>query len=380
MDYMTIKSLASRALTPHLLRTGTVLAALVTLTACSVQLPSIRTAGGTPTPTPSTPVTLPHTAPTISTNFDPVTAAQVLLPSVGMIIVNSAGGGGGVGSGFVIQSSGNVSYMVTNNHVVEGASRVQVLMEDGSHWVAQIQGTDAIEDVAVIKIPAALPVVQFADSTKIQVGQPVVAIGSPLGNQGSVTAGIISALHRTLSAVGNGQGGSESLADVLQTDAPINPGNSGGPLADAAGHVIGMNAAGETSANSIGYAIPSAVVRRIAADLIAGKTAGHPYVGICFESIDQVLGSSTTQVEGFGDVVSGTVAGSPAAKAGLRTGDVIEQIDSTPLNNGQTLGGVLQDHNPGDTVQVKVIRSGSPTTIALTLGNRPAGGGGTCQP
>ncbi|HVB76378.1 MAG TPA: trypsin-like peptidase domain-containing protein [Candidatus Nitrosotalea sp.] len=355
--------------------------AALALSGCSLQIPSLRhpAPSASPSAAPTAVPVLPTTAPGVSSAYNPVAAAQALLPSVGMVIVNVPGGES-IGSGFVIQSSGNTSYMVTNNHVVTGGQRVQVLMQDGSHWLVQVQGTDPIEDIAVLKIPASLPVAQFGDSTQLQVGEPVVAIGSPLANQGSVTAGIISALHRTLSAVANGSGGAEDLPDVLQTDAPINPGNSGGPLADAAGHVVGMNTANASSANSIGYAIPSVIVKRIAQDLIDGKQAGHPYVGVCFETIDQALAASSNPPSGYGAVVTGTVPGTPAATAGLQVGDVIEKVGSTPLNNGQTLGGALQLHNPGDTVQLTVLRSGSAITLSLTLAQRPASGGGSCQP
>ncbi len=270
--------------------------------------------------------------------------------------------------------------MLTNNHVVQGARRVQVVMPDGRHFVADVQGTDQLEDVAVLKVPDSLPVAQFADSTKLQVGQPVVAIGSPLGSQGfgTVTTGVISALHRTLNNVGGGTGQSpENLADVLQTDAPNNPGNSGGPLGDGNGRVVAMNTAGSSNATGIGFAIPSAVLQRVAQSLVQGRTPGHPYLGVCYQPIEDAL-AADPNVKGFGIVVQRALSGTPAEKGGIQAGDVIEKIDSTELNNGQTLGGVLQLHNPGDTVRMTALRGGGTVDLSVTLGDRPANGGPSC--
>jgi serine protease Do len=318
-------------------------------------------------------------------NFDAAHAAQVLGPSVGLVIATGVSGTRGTtndeGSGFVFSSQGGTSYLLTNNHVIEGARRVQVLMPDGRHYTVDVLGADPIEDVAVLKVSDTLPVAQLADSTKLQVGQPVVAIGSPQGSTGfdSVTVGIISALHRELTGVGGGGGGSqpENLDDVLQTDAAINPGNSGGPLGDGNGHVVGMDTAGNTNENGIGFAIPSAVLQRVIPSLVQGKQPGHPYVGVCFRAIEDALATSP-DLQGYGIVVDRALPGGPADKAGLQTGDVIEKIDSTSLNNGQTLGGVLQLHNPGDTVKLTTLRNGSTKDLILTIGDRPANGGPAC--
>lgn len=317
----------------------------------------------------------PPPGPTNVGSFDAVHAAQVLGPSVSLIISTGGGRGTAEGSGFVFSSQGGTSYLMTNNHVIAGATRVQIVMPDGRHFTADVQGTDPTNDVAVIKVLDSLPVAQFADSTKLQVGQPVVAIGSPLGSQGfgTVTTGVISALHRTLTGVGGPGGASESLADVLQTDAAINPGNSGGPLADGNGRVVGMNTAGTTNATGIGFAIPSVILQRVAQSLVQGKTPGHPYIGVCTRSIEDVLVSDPS-VKGYGVVILRTLPGTPAEKAGIQSGDVIQKVDSTDLNNGHTLGGVLQLHNPGDTVNLTALRGGSPVEIPVTLGDRPAGG------
>ncbi|HKF17439.1 MAG TPA: trypsin-like peptidase domain-containing protein [Candidatus Dormibacteraeota bacterium] len=360
---------------------GPLAAVLILATACTAnQAGTARSPAANSSPGSSaTPqVSNPPPASTSGAGFDATHAAQVLGPSVGLIIASGGGsrGGNAEGSGFAFSSQGGTSYVLTNNHVISGASRVQVVMPDGRHFVAEVQGADQVNDVAVLKVSDGLPVAQFADSTKLQVGQPVVAIGSPLGSQGfgSVTTGVISALHRTLNNVGGGAGGSsESLADVLQTDAAINPGNSGGPLADANGRVVGMNTAGTSNATGIGFAIPSAILQRVAQSLVQGKTPGHPYIGICTQPVEAAL-ATNPNIKGYGVVIVRTLPGTPAEKAGIESGDVIQKVDHTDLNNGQTLGGVLQLHNPGDTVKMTALRQGSTVDLSVTLGDRPPGG------
>lgn len=365
------------------MRSLVVAAALLAAVACS-NPPSNPTGSTSPRPTSpapratGTPPPLAAPGPTNVGTFDAVHAAQVLGPSVGLIIASGRASSTAEGSGFVFSSQGGTSYVMTNNHVVEGANRLQVVMPDGRHFVASLQGTDPLEDVAVVKVTDSLPVAQFADSTRVQVGQPVVAIGSPLGSQnfGTVTTGVISALHRTLTDVGGGAGRTpENLADVLQTDAPINPGNSGGPLADGNGRVIGMNTAGSTNANGIGFAIPSRVIQRVAQSLVAGRTPGHPYLGICYQPVEQAIATDPS-IKGFGVVVQRALAGTPAESAGIRGGDVIESVDGTDLNNGQTLGGVLQLHNPGDTVHMTALRDTGSVDLTVKLGDRPSTGAG----
>jgi S1-C subfamily serine protease len=365
---------------PYLRQAAAAFLLTIGLTSCSAGAPR---PSGTPALTPASADRIPIVAVTGPTNqgsFDAVHAAQVLAPSVGLVIVNEPNGSVSEGSGFAIASQGGTSYLLTNAHVIQGGRLVQVLMPDGQHFTAQVQGVDTLEDIAILRVPGSLPLAQLADSTKVQVGQPVVAIGSPLGSQGfgSVTVGAISALHRTLNNVGGGPGESpESLADVLQTDAPINPGNSGGPLADGNGRVVGMNTAGNSSANSIGYAIPSRILQRIASALIEGRTPGHPYLGICYLSIADQLAIDPS-VRGYGVYVELALPGTPAQRAGIQSGDVIERVDGVDLNNGQTLGGVLQLHNPGETVPMTILRNGVPLAVSVTLGDRPANGGSSC--
>ena len=329
---------------------------------------------------PTAVVTIPVVSPLPATagTFDPARVVRVLGPAVAELIVTQTAGARGIGSGFVIAHENGASYIVTNNHVVAGASKVIVLMPDGRHFVATVQGNDPIQDIAVVKVSdGSLPLARFGDSTKLVVGQQVVAIGSPHGNQSSVTAGIISALHRTLTASTGAGTPSEDLPDVLQTDAAINPGNSGGPLADADGNVIGVNTARDATGQGIGYAIPSLIAKRIARDLIAGRKPGHPYIGVCYQSEDAFLASGK-DFPGFGVLVTASLPGTPAARAGLKAGDLIEKVDGVELNNGQTLGGAIQPRGPGDTVQLTVLRGGSTTTLPLTLGDRSSANAASC--
>jgi S1-C subfamily serine protease len=360
-------------------RAAVMVAGLVFLAACTTHPLGSSKASPTPTPSPKPVVTIPVVPPPVATGaFDPAHVVQVLGPAVAEILV-TVPNGSGIGSGFVIAHDTGVSYILTNNHVVENATKVVVLMPDGHHFVATVRGTDPLQDLAVVKVSDdSLPLAQFGDSTRLVVGQQVVAIGSPLGNQSSVTAGIISALHRTISAGGGAGTPAEDLPDVLQTDAAINPGNSGGPLADAGGNVIGVNTATASSAQGIGYAIPSLIAKRIAQDLIAGRKPGHPYMGVCYQPEDAAL-SGGHDVPGYGVLVTGTVAGSPAAKAGLKTGDVIEKIDEVDLNNGETLGGAIQPHAPGDSVHLTVVRGGSTINLPLTLADRSSATAGSCS-
>ncbi len=342
------------------------------LSSCTATLrtPQARSSSS---PSPSRAAASPQASPPIPEGvaFDPQRVAEVLGPAVATVIVNR-GNGAAEGSGFVIRHDGNASYLLTNNHVVAGATKVLVLMPDGRHFTTAIQGTDPQGDIAVLKVSEAnLPLATWGDSTQLRAGQRVVAIGSPLGNEGSVTSGIISALHRSISAGGRVTGPSESLPDVLQTDAAINPGNSGGPLADAQGRVVGVNTAVSSSANNIGFAIPSNVARRIAEALIAGRRPGHPYLGVSYQTEHDALASGL-RINGYGVLVRQVLSGCPAEKAGLRQGDVIQKVDGVDLTNGQTLGGVVQLHNPGDRIRLTILRGDTPRDIELMLTDRPS--------
>jgi S1-C subfamily serine protease len=342
------------------------------LVACSSPL------GGSTATTPTAPPVgplasvTPAAPPAASGAFDPQHVAAVLGPAVATVIVN-AGSSTNEGTAFAVAHQSGTTYMVTNNHVIASGGRIQVLFLDGRHFNASLKGTDATGDIAVLAVSdGSLPLAGFADSSKVQLGQQVVAIGSPLGTAGSVTQGIISALHRSITAGGAVSGPSETLPDVLQTDAAINPGNSGGPLADAAGNVVGVTTAADRSGTNIGFAIPSLLVKRLADDLIAGRKPTHPFVGITFVEESTALASGI-DVAGYGTLVQTTIAGSAAAKAGIRPGDIIQKVDGIALNNGQTLAGVLQVHEVGDHVKMTILRGGSSQDFDVTLAARPPG-------
>lgn len=301
-----------------------------------------------------------------------VDVARRLGPAVGTIIArHRAARDSALGSGFVIAHDGTTSYLLTNNHVVEGANDLHVVMPDGRNLRATIVGTDAFDDLAVVSVPAVLdPVAVFGDSDALQVGQQVIAIGSPLGNEGSVTVGVVSALHRTIRAGANGSAQSETLQDVLQTDASINPGNSGGPLADSLGRVVGVNVAIAGDANNIGYSIPSNLAQSVARRLMAHQPIQHPFLGIQYLSaIDATLDGRG--FDGPGVLVTGVQENSPAAKAGFQSGDILQAVDGVAIDNGITLGGLIQRHHVGDRITCTVRRGNQTLTLTPVLGERP---------
>src|SRR3954468_9745365 len=267
--------------------------------------------------------------------------------------------GDGEGTGFVLDGKGDI---VTNQHVVAGSSTVQVLFADGRRATGRVLGTDASSDVAVVRVdvPAsALKPLTFADSSQVQVGDAVVAIGSPYGLAGTVTTGIVSALDRTITSPSN-----YSITGALQTGAAINPGNSGGPLLDTAGRVIGINAQIESSSNGntgVGFALDGNTVRKVAEQLVAGKTVPHAYLGVELGDAD----SGGAQV--------GTVrAGGPADDAALRGGDVIVAIDGKSVAPGDDAVGAVDAASPGDRLTLTIERGGARRTVEVTLGTRPS--------
>lgn len=263
------------------------------------------------------------------------------------------------GTGFEIDSNGDIA---TNAHVVEGANSISVETNDGKTHRATLVGSDATTDVAVIRIDAggsSLHPLTFGDSTALQVGDPVVAIGDPFGLADSVSAGIVSALGRTITSPDN-----HPIQDAIQTDAAVNHGNSGGPLFNGQGQVIGITsqiyADDSTSGNvGIGFAVPSATVERIANELIADGHASHPYLGVSLADSDG--GARVTQV----------ATGSPAADAGVNAGDVITAIDGRAVSSADDVVTRLAAMSPGDSVSLTVTRNGGSTTIRATLGTAP---------
>ncbi len=286
--------------------------------------------------------------------------------------------GGAIGSGVIIDGRG---YIVTNNHVVSGAQSMNVTLYDGTNLPAQLVGVDPADDLAVIKITPpskGLTVATIGDSSKLKVGQDVMAIGNPLGITQTVTHGIVSALGRSVS---EGQGGA-IIPNAIQTDAAINPGNSGGALVDMQGNLIGIptltaiDPEFNTPASGVGFAIPSNRVATIVPQIISSGSVTHTgraALGVHVADVDANLAAQDNLSVNHGAYVADTVANGAAASAGIKAGDVIVQIDNTPVTDTQSLGEALASHNPGDTVAVHIYRGSQQMTINVKLGELQAG-------
>jgi putative serine protease PepD len=287
------------------------------------------------------------------------------------------------GSGFVYDSKGNV---VTNEHVVDGAQSVSVRFWNGSVYKATVVGSDASTDLAVIKVDAPQSMLQpiaLGDSSKLQVGDGVVAIGSPFGLEETVTSGIVSALHRQMQAPNN-----FTINDSIQTDAAINHGNSGGPLLNSQGQVVGVNAqirSDSGGSDGVGFAIPANTIRSIASQLLGSGKVEHAYLGVQVQTIPASVASQLKLVEGV--ELSMVRSGAPAEKAGLKAGngtkivggdnystggDVITSIDGQKVTTSQELQRAVDAKRPGDTISVDYWRDGKSHTVQVKLANRPS--------
>jgi S1-C subfamily serine protease len=263
-----------------------------------------------------------------------------------------------LGSGFVYDGNGHI---VTNQHVVDGAQSISVRFWNGATYRATLVGSDPSTDIAVIKVAAPasmLHALGLGNSGSLQVGQGVVAIGSPFGLQETVTAGIVSALHREMTAPNN-----FTIADSIQTDAAINHGNSGGPLLALDGKVIGVNAQIESDSggsDGVGFAIPANTVRSIASQLIGTGSVQHAYLGVGIASASN--GVRLTQVR----------PGTPAAQAGLKSGDVVTAVGGQQVRAADELGTAIDAKKPGDRVTLTYTRNGASHTVTVTLAERPS--------
>jgi putative serine protease PepD len=334
---------------PRLLLAVAALVAAVVLSGCSMTTASSSVA------TPA--VEVSPSALALQQQF--VQVVKQVSPSVVLIQTSQ-----GLGSGIVFDATGNV---VTNAHVVEGASSFQVTLADGKRYPARLVGGFAADDLAVLHIDAGgLHPAAFADSSKLQVGDVALAIGNPLGLQSSVTEGIVSALGRTVN-----EDNGVALPNVIQTSAPINPGNSGGALVNLQGQVTGIPTLAATdpqlgggAAAGIGFAIPSNTVRDIAAQLISqGKVTNSHRAWLGVE-----VAATTTG----GLLITKVATGGPAAKAGIRAGDLVTAVQGTATPDPPTLTDVLAGRHPGQTVRVAVARPGGASrTVRVTLGQLP---------
>ncbi len=300
-------------------------------------------------------------APSIAADGTIASVAQAVQPSVVQINV---GDGEGTGSGFVIREDG---YILTNHHVAGGGGALSVTFSDGETAEAELIGSSPGYDLAVIKVAATgLPAVSLGSSGALQVGYTTIAIGSPLGLQGTVTSGIVSALNRPVSVGGNDGQGDTAFINAIQTDAAINPGNSGGPLVDGNGAVIGVNSAimsmgngmgGGAGSIGLGFAIPIDTAQRIASELISTGSSSTPIIGV----------QLAMDYAGPGARVADVSAGGPAAAAGLLTDDVIIALNGVPVQDATDLIVDIRALAPGETVTITVERDGQERTFDLTL-------------
>jgi putative serine protease PepD len=265
--------------------------------------------------------------------------------------------GSSEGSGFVIDTKGDI---VTNDHVIDGASSIKVTFSDGTTATARIVRSDASSDLAVLRVtvPASkLHPLTFADSSGVQVGDTVLAIGSPFGLDETLTEGIVSATGRSIEAENNA-----TIAGAIQTDAAINPGNSGGPLLNQDGQVVGVNAqiASQSGGNEgVGFAIAANTVKSVVGKLVAGQTVDHASLGV-------VIGDAS----GGGAQVGSLSSGSAAGKAGVRSGDTITGVDGTAVAGADALAAIVASHQPGDTIRLSLRRDGKTREATVTLGSR----------
>jgi serine protease Do len=295
------------------------------------------------------------------------------------------------GSGFVYDTAGDI---VTNNHVINGATRIAVVFADGTTVAGRVVGADPSSDLAVVRVnpPSGVHPVQLADSSQVRVGQLAVAIGNPFGEQNTMTVGIVSAVGRALPSNDGSSGPSYTIPDVIQTDAPINPGNSGGVLLDDTGRVIGVTSAIESPVRAsagVGFAIPSAIVQQVVPSLIATGRYTHPYLGVSGLSLSPDLAKAMSLPDTQrGALVIAVAPGGPAQRAGLHGsmgqvtvngqqvpvgGDIVVAIDGHPVKGfGDLVTYLARNTKVGQTVALTALRGGSQQTFKVTLAPRPS--------
>ena len=297
-----------------------------------------------------------------------VSVAERISPAIVTLEVTGADGES-VGSGVIYSADG---WIVTNRHVVEGATTMTVHLEDGRDFSGRVYGIDTLTDLAIVKVEATgLTAATLGRSSAIQVGQTAIAIGSPLGvYTNSVTAGIISAIGREITTE------SGRLDGLLQTDAAINPGNSGGALVDSSGAVIGINTAISTEGAGIGFAIPIDIARPIMEQALAGIELSRPWIGIRYVALNRrtAAENNLTLFQGAwisGGAESGIVPGSPAEAAGLADGDIVTKVQGMLIDELHPLQDLLVQYSPGTVIVLDVLRAGATVQISVTLGIRP---------
>ena len=310
-----------------------------------------------------------------------IAAVKKVSPAVVQIVING-GTAGTAESGIVYDARG---WILTNKHVVQDATSIDVRLADGRRATGTTYGLDTLTDLAIVKITGLsnLAVAPIGDSASLQAGELAIAIGSPLGANypDSATSGIVSALGRDVSIAGDTVGTSSNLHEMIQTDAAINPGNSGGPLVDASGRVVGITTVEAGSAQDIGFAIPIDIAKPIMQQALAGEKLSRPYIGVVYDEINQGLkkkyglpldqGAWVHNEDSTGAPADAVTAGSPAARAGIKTGDIITRIEGQTIDVTHPLQDMLVDYAPGRKVSVEVYRNGAYLTLMVTLGTRP---------
>lgn len=270
--------------------------------------------------------------------------------------------GRGIGSGVIVRSDG---YILTNNHVIRNTTEIKVTLNDGRVFQGRVVGRDRLTDLALVKIDAAgLPVAKLGSLNKVRPGDWAIAIGSPIGLDHTVTLGIVSAIGRSVNEL--------SSLPLIQTDAAINPGNSGGPLLNIQGEVIGINIAISAKAQNIGFAVPSDVAKDIVEQLLEKGTVARPFLGIYMHAMEPKLALSLgvpVTVEGV--VITKIAANAAAGEAGLKPGDVIQQIENKPVTLPEDIKKVILGHKVGDKVQLHIYRDGKVSPVSIELGQYP---------
>jgi serine protease Do len=312
-----------------------------------------------------------------------IAAVNRVSPSVVQIVTFDDAGNSDVGSGIIYDARG---WILTNRHVVEGATTITVRLSDDRRLAGSIYGLDTLTDLAIVKINAVadLTIAPIGDSARIQVGQLAIAIGSPLGlpYPNSVTTGIVSALGRDIAVTADAAATSPtSLRGLIQTDAAINPGNSGGPLIDGTGHVVGVTTAEAATGQGIGFAIPIDIAKPIMQQALAGEKLSRPFIGVAYVLIDRGVkeqyglplsqGAWVHVEDPAGGSVEAVIAGTAGEQAGIKTGDIITRVESQVIDAAHPLQDVLVQYAPGRAISVEVYREGRYLTLRVTLGTRP---------
>ena len=304
-----------------------------------------------------------------------INAVTNAMPAV-VKIQSQTSTGGGIGTGFIYDSDG---WILTNKHVVDGANQITVILSDSTEMPATLYGIDPLTDLAIIKVDGSgLPTVSIGSSAELKPGQLAIAIGNPLGEfENTVTTGVVSGLGRQIVAGDSLSSNSEQLNNLIQTDAAINPGNSGGPLLDSGGQVIGVNTAVSQEAQGIGFAIPIDVAKPIMQQAVNGEELTRPWIGVFYQPVTAQLAEERNLSVDYGVLIDSSndrpavFPNSPAAAAGLQSGDVITAVDGDRVDADSDLADHILPHQPGDQLTLTVMRGSDEMQVTVTLGTLP---------